>query len=67
MNQLREKHIIEASSSSDFEIEGITFEIGGKNKKGMQLKHLENGYIVKDDIEYGNNNIIPLWHFGFLY
>jgi predicted AAA+ superfamily ATPase len=67
MNQLREKHIIEASSSSDFEIEGITFEIGGKNKTGMQLQQIENGFIIKDDIEYGHSNIIPLWHFGFLY
>ena len=24
-------------------------------------------YIVKDDIEYGFGNTIPLWHFGFLY
>ena len=28
---------------------------------------MENAYIVKDDIEYGMRNVIPLWTFGFLY
>ena len=27
----------------------------------------EKGYIVKDDIESGYANIIPLWHFGMNY
>lgn len=26
---------------------------------------MENAYIVKDDIEYGMRNVIPLWTFGF--
>ena len=25
------------------------------------------GFVVKDDIEYGIGNIIPLWHFGLNY
>jgi hypothetical protein len=28
---------------------------------------LENAFIVKDDVETGAGNIIPLWAFGFLY
>jgi len=28
---------------------------------------LKNAYIVKDDIEYGYKNVIPLWAFGLNY
>ena len=31
------------------------------------IKNLENAFIVKDDIEIGSNEIIPLWVFGFMY
>ena len=44
-----------------------TFEVGGKKKKQNQLQNIENGYVVKDDIETGYGNIIPLWMFGMLY
>lgn len=60
-------HTVTASRISYFEIDGITFEVGGKNKRGVQLKGADTGYIVKDDIEYGMGNIIPIWMFGFLY
>jgi uncharacterized protein len=43
------------------------FEIGGKNKTIDQIKGFENAYIVKDDIEIGVFNTIPLWLFGFQY
>jgi hypothetical protein len=33
----------------------------------MQIKGIENAFIVKDDIEVGINNTIPLWMFGLLY
>ncbi len=42
-------------------------EIGGKNKSQRQIRGEDNSYIIKDDIEYGFANIIPLWIFGFLY
>lgn len=44
--------------------EGIAFEIGGKNKK--TVKNAKT-YTVKDDIETGYGQTIPLWLFGFLY
>lgn len=44
-----------------------TFEVGGKKKRQRQLQSIENGYVVKDDIETGYGNIIPLWMFGMLY
>jgi hypothetical protein len=45
----------------------FTFEIGGRNKKQKQIKGVAKSYIVKDDIEYGGFNVIPLWQFGLLY
>jgi predicted AAA+ superfamily ATPase len=66
-NQLRSKQDIFASPVSDFQIEDMTFEVGGKSKKQKQIQNVENGFIVKDNIEFGYSNIIPLWQFGFLY
>lgn len=43
------------------------FEIGGKNKTKEQIRGIENAYLVKDGIEIGVFNTIPLWIFGFLY
>jgi predicted AAA+ superfamily ATPase len=60
-------HKIAASEKADFEINGITFEIGGKSKNHKQIANTENAYIVKDDIEYGYQNSIPLWTFGLNY
>ena len=56
-----------SSKISDFEIDGITFEVGGKNKKGAQIKEAEVGYLVKDNLEYASGHSIPIWMFGFLY
>ena len=56
-----------SSKISDFEINGITFEVGGKNKKGQQIKEAQSGYLVKDDLEYASGHSIPIWMFGFLY
>lgn len=58
---------VTSSPISDFEVEGRTFEIGGKNKGRQQLHDAAEGYVVKDDIEYAFRQTIPLWHFGFLY
>lgn len=55
------------SPISDFEIEGKTFEVGGKKKGKKQITEAEEGYIVKDDTEYVFDNQVPLWMFGFLY
>ena len=61
-------HKINVSKESDFFIDGrYTFEVGGRNKGKQQINGLSDAYIVADDIEYGINNKIPLWLFGFLY
>ena len=54
-----------SSRISDFEIDGNIFEVGGKKKK--QIQDAAQGYVVKDDIETGYGNIIPLWQFGLTY
>jgi len=43
------------------------FEIGGKKKGDRQVKGAEHAYVVRDDMEVGFANTIPLWLFGFLY
>ena len=62
-------HIVTASPVADFEAEGYTFEVGGRNKTRRQVSSVapDKAYIVKDDIEYASQHTIPLWMFGFLY
>lgn len=66
-NQMRVTTDVISSRTSDFEIDGMTFEVGGKKKGKKQLTHAEVGFVVKDDIEFGSGNIIPLWAFGLTY
>ena len=67
LNQTRVKNLVISSSISDFQIEKRTFEIGGKNKGKKQIETAEEGYVVKDQIEYSSGNILPLWWFGLNY
>jgi predicted AAA+ superfamily ATPase len=68
VNQLKCGNSINLSQTADFLInEKYTIEVGGKNKKQKQIAGIENALVVKDDIEVGHGNIIPLWMFGLLY
>ncbi|MCF8230483.1 MAG: hypothetical protein K9J24_16165, partial [Bacteroidales bacterium] len=68
LNQLAYQHRLVASKTSDFKVDDkYVFEIGGKSKQQKQIRNTDNAFIVKDDIEIGSENIIPLWLFGFLY
>lgn len=67
LNQMRVKHNVVSSSISDFMINDLTFEVGGKNKGQKQIKDIDKGYIVKDNIENGFLNVIPLWQLGLTY
>ncbi len=68
LNQLSVGHSINYSKASDFFVDNTyTFEIGGKNKKQKQISGIKNSYVVKDNIELGAMNVLPLWLFGFLY
>ena len=67
-NQIRVAHDIISSPVSDFLVtDRYTFEVGGKKKKQKQIQNVEQGYVVKDDIETGYGNIVPLWQFGLTY
>lgn len=67
LNQMRVEQDVITSSISDFQIADYTFEVGGKNKKQKQLQGIKNGFVVKDNIEQGYMNVIPLWEFGLNY
>ena len=64
---MKRKYSVYSSKISDFEIKDMTFEVGGRKKKGKQLKDANKGYIVKDNIEYAAGKNIPIWMFGFIY
>ncbi len=67
-NQVRQIATVNLAEKGDFWVdEKWTFEIGGKNKTSSQIKDQPDAFLVKDDIEIGLKNTIPLWLFGFLY
>ncbi len=66
-NQMRVRHDVLSSSKADFVIAGRTFEVGGKGKGQKQIADTAEGYVVKDDIESGYLNVVPLWAFGLNY
>jgi len=67
-SQISSLHNVKASKNTDFLVDNkYSFEIGGFNKTKKQIQNLKNAYIVKDDIEIGSGNVIPIWLFGFLY
>lgn len=67
-NQVSYNHKLTYPEKGDFLVDGKhIFEIGGKNKKKTQISGLSNAYIAADDLEYGYQNRIPVWLFGFLY
>ena len=66
-NQMRVNHKVVAAKKADFIVDDYTFEIGGKNKQQKQIEKTKNAFVVKDDIEFGYRNVIPLWAFGLNY
>lgn len=59
---------ISYSDKTDFIVDNkFSFEIGGKDKSQKQISGLSNAFVVKDNIETGHSNQIPLWMFGLLY
>jgi len=66
-NQMRLNNEVISSSKADFVIDNFTFEIGGKNKQQSQIDNDGKSFLVKDDIEFGYRNVIPLWAFGMNY
>jgi hypothetical protein len=67
LNQLKVYNNIYSTKKGDFMLDDMVFEIGGKNKTKKQLIDVPDAFVVKDEIEYGFGNTVPLWHFGLLY
>lgn len=68
INQLYGHYEIRLAQKGDFIInDNYIFEIGGKSKNQKQIANLENAFLVKDQVEIGYRNNIPIWLFGFLY
>ncbi len=67
LNQTRIFSDVVASPVSDFLIDDMTFEVGGKKKGQKQIQEVQKGFVVKDDIERGFMNVVPLWQFGMGY
>ena len=66
-NQTRLTQDVTSSKVSDFAIGKYTFEIGGAKKSHRQIKDIADSYVVRDDMEFANGDILPLWSFGLLY
>lgn len=67
-NQINNVYKVNYTAYGDFLVaDKYTFEVGGKTKGKKQIKTIKNSYIAADMLEYGFDNKIPLWLFGFLY
>lgn len=66
-NQMKVRHSVFSSEVADFLVDGHTFEVGGRKKGKKQIAGQVDAYVVKDDIEYADGNVIPLWAFGLNY
>ena len=65
ISQLNHIYNINYSDTGDFIIDDkYTVEIGGASKGNKQIKNVENSFVLRDDMESGYDNIIPLWLFG---
>jgi predicted AAA+ superfamily ATPase len=64
-NQVRQVASLHYSTEADFVVNEVhLFEIGGPSKAAPKNKNI---YLVRDGIDHGVGNVIPLWLFGFLY
>jgi uncharacterized protein len=55
------------SKKGDYQVDGYTLEIGGKNKTTKQIRGLEKAFTVKADILTSRKREIPLILMGLLY
>ena len=68
VSQLSSTHTVHYHDKGDFIVDDTyVFEIGGPSKGDAQLNDVTNGFVVRDEMETGYANVIPLWLFGFLH
>jgi len=61
------ERVFYSKEAGDFRVGETVFEVGGRNKKGRQIRQAEKAFLVKDDILVGSKQTLPLHLFGFLY
>ena len=67
-NMLSVNHKLCMPNKGDLLVDGkYLFEVGGRNKDYHQIANEENSFVVRDSIDVGAFNRIPLWMFGLLY
>jgi predicted AAA+ superfamily ATPase len=67
-NQTGYQHQITYPEQGDFIIDQkYLIEVGGSKKTNKQITGIPDSFVAADDIEFGYDNKIPLWLFGFLY
>ncbi len=66
-NQMQVNNEVISSKTADFVVDRFTFEVGGSRKQKKQIENDGKSFVVRDDIEFGYQNIIPLWAFGLNY
>lgn len=67
-NQVGYQNQLTYHAKTDFMInQTYAFEVGGREKPKKQISGIDNAFIASDETDYGYQNKIPLWLFGFLY
>lgn len=67
-NMLGVNHKLCMPAKGDILVDGkYLFEVGGPSKSYKLIAGIENSYVVRDGIDVGTGNKIPLWLFGLLY
>jgi predicted AAA+ superfamily ATPase len=67
-NQVGYQNQLTYHEKMDFMVnQKYAFEIGGREKSKKQIIGIDNAFIASDELEFGYQNKIPLWLFGFLY
>jgi uncharacterized protein len=68
MNQLLNAgYPVAAPATTDFQVDDLLIELGGRSRKRVTSSSHENLIIAADDLEIGYGRKIPLWMFGLLY
>ena len=67
-SQVGVNHSLYMPYKGNFIVDGKwLFEVGGKGKNYLQIKNIEDSYVIADNMEISYGNKIPLWLFGLLY
>ena len=60
--------LVRVPKQGDFLVENrFLFGVGGRSKGKRQIATSKDVYLIRDDIDCGFGNVIPLWMLGMLY